>query len=140
MAKTDAFETDILELIFNNTNIANLGDGTGVQGSGTPGSLYVRLCTTAPTDSAIGTETTYTNYVQYGVAVARSGSGWTVSGNQVSNAAAITFATCGVTGATLTHFEIWNNNTNATLSERLFWGALDSSLGVTNGVTPEFAI
>ena len=74
-SKTDTFENQFLLLMFNNTTIANVGDGTGIEGSTVPGSFYVRLYTSAIAvdDSTLGTECAYTGYVQYGIAVARSG-------------------------------------------------------------------
>ena len=77
-SKTTNFENEWLLLMFNNMTIANVGDATGLEGSATAGSLYVRLYTDAVTvdDDTIGTECAYTGYVQYGVAVARSSSGW----------------------------------------------------------------
>lgn len=76
--------TDILtELwekhIFQNANVANIGDGTGLRGSPTAGSLYISLHSADP--GAAGDQTTseasYTNYARQGVA--RSAAGWTVA-------------------------------------------------------------
>lgn len=113
MSKPNTFENDFLLLVFNNTNISLVGDATGLRGSTTAGSLYVSLHTAEPGEagSQNTSETAYTNYAR--VAVARSGSGWTVSGNQVSNAAAVTFAQCGVTGATITHFGVGTDSSGA---------------------------
>ena len=47
----NAAATDLLNLIFNNTNWANLGDATGVRGSSTAGSLYLSLHTASPAES-----------------------------------------------------------------------------------------
>lgn len=113
MSKPNTFENDFLLLVFNNTNISLVGDATGLRGSTTAGSLYVSLHTAEPGEagSQNTSETAYTNYAR--VAVARSGSGWTVSGNQVSNAAAVIFAQCGVTGATITHFGVGTDSSGA---------------------------
>lgn len=134
-SKRDNFETDLLELIFNNTALANIGDTSGLQPSAAAGNLYVALFTTAPTDSTAGTETTYTNYAR--VAVPRSSAGWTVASGAVSNAAAITFPQCGTTGATIVAFAIMTASTGG---DMLYWGDLTSSLAVSSGITPEFAI
>ena len=48
MANTAA--TDLLNLIFNNANWANVGDATGIRGSSTAGSLYLSLHTATPTE------------------------------------------------------------------------------------------
>lgn len=79
---TNAFETKVLEHIFQNADIANIGDAGGLQNSASAGNLYVALFTAAPSDSAAGTECNYTSYAR--VAVERSASGWTVSGANYS--------------------------------------------------------
>lgn len=141
-SKTNSFETQILQHIFNNSAITNVGDASGLPAAGTAGNLYVRLCTSASTcdDSTIGTEAAYTGYVAKGVAVPRSAGGWTVSGNNVSNAAAITFGQCSAGTETIRYVEIWKDNTATTDAYRLFWGQLSSDLAISAGITPEFAI
>lgn len=140
MSASNSFETAILNLFFANSNFANVGDATGLRGSTTAGSLYISLHTADPgeTGTAFTSETAYTNYAR--VAVARSGSGWTVSGNSASNAALVSFPTCGVTGATITHFGVVETSSGAGALH--FSGALSSpsSLAVSNGITPSFAI
>ncbi len=135
MSKSNAFETDFLELMFNATALADLAEDD----SSSPATdLYVSLHTADPGEAGDQTtnETAYTNYAR--VAVARTSGGWTVSGNTVSNTAAVTFPACGVTGATITHFGI---GTGASGTGYLMMsGALTASLAVSNGVTPEFAI
>jgi hypothetical protein len=113
MSKTNTFENDLLLLIFNNTDITLIGDAAGLQNSAAAGSLYVSLHTADPGEagSQTSSETAYTNYAR--IAVARSGAGWTVSSNSVSNAAAVTFAQCGVTGATITHFGVGTDSSGA---------------------------
>lgn len=135
-SKTNGFETSLLQLIFNNSAIANIGDASGLQPSATAGSLYVALCTSATTcdDATAGTETTYTGYTR--VAVARTSGGWTISGNNATNTAAITFGACTAGTATIRYVEIWTASSGGT---RLFWGQLTSDLSVSSGVTPEFA-
>jgi hypothetical protein len=138
-SKKDTFENDILLHIFQNANIANIGDGTGLRGSSAAGSFYIALYTAAPSDSAAGTETVYTNYAR--IAVARTSGGWTVAGTNptnCSNTAAITFATCGATGATLIAFAICKAGTRD-VDDAIYWGDLTSNLVVSNGITPEFA-
>ena len=141
MSAKDGFEDGLMKLIFQNTDLANVGDGGGLRGSVADGDFFVALFTADPTDSTQGTETVYTNYER--VAVTRTGStGWTVSGTSptnVSNTAAITFPQCGATGATLTGFAICTSGTEGT-DDAIFWGALSSNLAVSNGITPEIAI
>ena len=134
--KKDTFATDLLELIFQNPNLANIGDSTGLRGSATAGNFYIALYTTYPTAATEGTETSYTNYERK--AVARSTTGWTVSGNNCYNNNAITFNQCGVTGATLCGFTI-NVGGTENDDDAIYWGELTSNLAVSSGITPEFA-
>lgn len=89
--KTNSLETAWLQHYFTNANIANVGDATGLVASTTAGSLYLSLHETYPGEAGSQTsgETTYTSYARVGVA--RNGTQWTVSGNQVSNANAQSF-------------------------------------------------
>lgn len=137
MSKSNSFETALLGLLFNNTDIAGIGDAGGVQNSATAGSLYVSLHTADPGEAGSQTtsEATYTNYAR--VAVARSGAGWTVSGNSATNAAQITFPQCGASGNTITHVGIGTDTSGA--GTLLYSGALNSSLAVALNITPLFA-
>jgi hypothetical protein len=136
VSASNACENGLLLLLFNNSDFANIGDAGGLQNSATAGSLYVSLHTGDPGEggSQNTSESAYTNYAR--VAVARSGAGWTVSGSNVSNAAAVTFPACGVTGSTITHFGIGTDSSGA--GTLLFSGTC--SLVVSSGVTPAFAI
>ena len=138
MSATNAFETALLALYFNNTDHANVGDAAGVQNSATAGSFYISLHTADPGETGTQTtsEATYTSYAR--VAVARSGAGWTVSGNNASNAAAINFPACTGGTNTITHFGIGSDVSGA--GNLFFKGALSASLAVSSGITPSFAI
>ncbi len=141
-SKGNAFETEILEHIFENLAIDKVGDATGLPAAATAGSLYVRLYTDAVVvdDATIGTEAAYTGYVALGVAVARSSAGWTIAGNNCSNTAAVTFGAATAGSETIRYFAIWKDNVSTADAERLFWGQLTSDLAVSSGITPEFAI
>jgi hypothetical protein len=141
MSKSDTWESDLLKLVFNNTTAGKIGDVTGLVGSTGAGSLYISLHTSDPgeTGSQNTNETVYTNYQR--VAVARTTGGWTVSATsptQVANAAIVTFAQCGVTGATLTYMGIGTDSSGA--GKLLYSGILTSPLTVSNNITPSFAI
>lgn len=137
MSKGNTFENDFLQLLFNNVDIADIGDAGGIQNSATAGSLYVALHTADPGEAgtAATNETAYTNYAR--VAVARTAGGWTVSGNAVNNTAQVTFPQCGVTGATLTYGSITTASSGA--SKIIYSGALSTSLPVADQITPFFA-
>lgn len=136
MSASNALENGILELLLKNTDFANIGDAGGLQNSATAGSLYISLHTGDPGEAGDQTtsETAYTDYAR--VAVARSGSGWTVSGNAASNAGAITFPECGATGSTITHFGVGTASSGSGIL--LFSGTC--SLVVSENITPAFAI
>jgi hypothetical protein len=136
MSKTNSLENSLLLLLFNNTDIANVGDAAGIQNSATAGSLYVSLHTADPGEAGSQTtsEISYTGYAR--VAVARSGAGWTVSGNSVSPAAAVTFGamTAGA-GGTVTHFGVGTDSSGA--GTLLYKGTVSPNIVVSNGVTPQ---
>ena len=140
MSATNAFETNLLQHIFQNAAIANIGDATGLPASATAGSLYVSLHTADPGEAGAQTtsEAAYTGYARQ--AVARSGSGWTVSGNNASNAAAVAFGPCTAGSTTLTHFGI--GTASGGTGHVLFKGALTASISVTtsSNATQTFAI
>jgi hypothetical protein len=134
MSKTNAWENALLELVFKNTNAANVGDATGLRGSPTAGSFYVSLHTGDPGEAGDQTtsETAYTSYAR--VAVARSGSGFTVTGNSVSPAANVDFPECTGSTSTITHFGIGTASSGAGVL--LYKGAVSPSISVSTGVTP----
>lgn len=137
MSATDAFETSLLGLLFRNTAAANVGDAGGLQPSVAAGVFWISLHTASPGEIGDQTtsETAYTNYARQ--SKARGTVEWTVTGNIADNTNSIGFPTCGATGATLTHFGI---GSASTLAGNLFlYGALTSSLAVSNGITPSFA-
>jgi hypothetical protein len=135
MSKSNTFENELLLLIFNNSDIANIGDASGLQNSATAGSLYVALHTADPGEAgtASTSEAAYTGYAR--VAVARSGSGWTVTSNNVTNAADIVFGTAsGGTPETLTHWSICKESAGSSVI--LYKGSMSSSLVVNNNIAP----
>ncbi len=138
MSKGNTFENDILQLLFNNVDIADIGDAGGIQNSATAGSLYVALHTGDPGEAGNATtsESAYGSYARQ--AVARSGAGWTVAGNSVSNAALIQFPECTSGSETISHVSITTAVSGAT--KILYSGALSASRSVSSGIQPQFAI
>jgi hypothetical protein len=137
MSASNAFETDILEHIFENAAIANIGDAGGLQPSAAAGSLYVGLHTGDPGEAGDQTtsECNYTGYAR--VAVARTDAKWTIAANSCKNADAIAFPAATGGSNTATHFSIGTAASAA--GNLLFKSALDSSLAISSGITPEFA-
>lgn len=141
MSLSDSAETNLLSLLFKNITWAGMGDTTGIVGSTAAGSLFVALHTADPGEAGTQatSEATYTGYAR--VAVARSAGGWVVSGTTptiAANAATITFGACTAGTNVLTFFSVGKVTTGAT--EILASGALTSSLSVSAGITPSFAV
>jgi len=137
-SKKNDFENAILLCIFNNTTVAGIGSD-GLRGSTTAGSFYVALFkTVAPSDSVQGTELAYTGYAR--VAVARTVGGWTVSGNNASNAAAVTFGICtGAAPETAISFAVCKASTIG-VDDAIYWADLNDPLVINVGITPIFNI
>jgi hypothetical protein len=132
MSLSNSAETAALRLFFTNTTWANVGDATGLVGSGTAGSFYISLHTADPGEAGDQTtsEIAYTGYAR--VAVARTTGGWTVAGNSVSNAGTITFGTMTAgAGGTATYFVIGRASTST--GEIILSGALTNSVVVSLG-------
>lgn len=132
MSKGNTFENDLLKLIFNATAIANLADNAA---SSPLTQLYVSMHTSDPGEAGDQTtnETAYTSYAR--VAVARSGAGWTVTGNSVSPAANIDFAECtGSPGGAITHVGIGTASSGA--GKLLYKGTVTPNITVATGTIP----
>jgi hypothetical protein len=132
MSKSNAFETDLLGLIFNGTAISTIADNA----ASTPlTNLYLALHTADPGEAGnqSTSEISYTGYSR--VAVARTTGGWTVSGNSVSPVAAIEFGEMtGGAGGTVTHASIGTASTGT--GKILYSGALTPTIAVALGVLP----
>jgi len=135
MPKSTATSNSIVNLMYRATAWANVADNA----SAAPlTDVYVSMHTSSPTaasGSQTENETVYTNYARQ--ASARP-AGWAAaSGGATSNAATISFPQCGATGATLSHVA---TGTASTLTGNVWhYGALNSSLAVSSGITPQFA-
>lgn len=135
MSKTNSAENSIIDLIFNATAWANVADNAGTSPLT---NLYVSLHTSDPGEAGNQetNECAYTSYAR--VAVARNSGGWTVSGNQASNTAAVTWPAATGGSETATHFGIGSAASGAGVL--YYSGALSASLAISSGITPEAAI
>jgi hypothetical protein len=142
MTASNTFENDLMLLVFNNTNAANIGDATGLRGSTTAGSFFIALHIGDPGEAGNQStnETNYTGYARQ--AVARSAAGFTVSGTnptQIANAANIDFPASTLGTPTITHFSIGYQVSGATAM--VVSGALNTPQVINLGATPNrFAI
>jgi len=131
MSKSNAYENELLLLIFNATPIANIADNAA---SAPLTSLYVSLHTADPGEAGTmaTNEVTYTSYAR--VAVARSSSGWTVTGNSVSPANNISFPAGTGGSGTATHFSIGVAASGT--SKILYKGTVTANITLGSGITP----
>lgn len=135
MSKSNAFENSLLLLVFNNTNIASIGDATGLRGSTVVGSLHLSLHTADPGEA--GTQATneiaYTGYARQ--AVARTSGNFAVSGAVMSLNVNVDFPEMtGGAGGTVTFFGIGTDLSGAGVL--LYSGSTDPDPVVATGVTP----
>jgi hypothetical protein len=131
MSKGNTFENDLLKLIFNADAIANIADNAA---SSPLTNLYVSFHTADPGEGGNQTtnEATYGSYAR--VAVARSSSGWTVSGNSVSPAANVEGVEATSGTESLTHVAIGTASSGT--GKILYKGALDAAIDISTGVKP----
>lgn len=126
MSKGNTTENDILAKIFTATALP--------WDAATDLEIHLHTADPGEAGTSATSEATYTSYAP--VSVARTGSGWTVTGNSCSNDAIIQFPQA--TGGTnaLTHVSI----TPASSTQILYSGALSATLNVSSGIQPQFAI
>lgn len=131
MSKGNTFENDLLELIFNATPIANLADDAGTSPLT---DLYLALHTGDPGEAGNQTtnECAYTGYAR--VAVARDGTGWTVTANSVSPTENVDFPEATGGTETATHVSIGTASTGT--GKILYFGAITPNISISTGVTP----
>lgn len=136
MSMSNASETNLLLLLFNNTAWADVGNAGGLQPSSVAGSFYVALHTADPADAGdqSTSEVSYTGYAR--VAIARSGAALLVSGATISNVAAVQFGECTAGSAVATHFSVGLESSGAT--DILYSGSLSNPRTISSGITPLF--
>lgn len=135
MSKSNTFENELLLLLFNNTDIPNIGDAAGLQNSAAAGSLYLVMHTADPGEagSATTNEIAYTGYSRK--AVPRSPAGFTVAGSSVTLTNNEDFPEMtGGAGGTATHFSVVKESAGASVI--LYSGAVTPNITVAVGVTP----
>ena len=137
MSKSDAFESDLLKLLFNATAIAFVADNAAT----TPlTNLFVSLHTADPgeTGTQSTSEATYTGYAR--VSVVRTTGGWTVSGTSpttVNPVATISFPACTAGSNTITFFAVGAATSGA--SKIFYSGTVTPNMSVSAGVTPQLS-
>jgi hypothetical protein len=134
MSKSNAYETDLLGLLFNATAIANVADNAAASPLT---NLFVSLHTADPGEAGTQTtsEATYTSYAR--VSVARTAGGWTVAAGSVSPVATISFPACTAGTNTITHFAVGAATSGG--SKIFYSGTVTPNISVSVGVTPQLA-
>lgn len=122
--RTNYFIQASLDHVYLNQAITNLGDAGGLLPSVSAGNIYVALMTASG-------EADYTSYAR--VAVPRSGSGFTRTGNIMSNVSTITFPKCTGGSNTITKVALYDASTGG---NKLHEQTLSDNIPVVTNVQP----
>lgn len=130
-AKGSAFKTDILELIFNGTALADLAENDSISPAT---DLYLGLYTADPTGGNQSTsEISYTGYAR--VAVDRTSGEWAVSAGAATLVNAQTFPEMtGGAGGSATHIGVGVASSGA--GYLLYAGPISPAISCTLGTLP----
>ena len=129
--------TEMMDLFFLNLTFDNIGDAAGILKSVGDGNFTLALSTAtlvAGSDQAT-TEAAYTSYARK--SVARGAAKWSNASGVITNDDVEAFVAATGGSETETDMSIGTDQ----VADEMFWfGALDSSLAVSNGITPQFAV
>lgn len=136
MSKTDAWENDLLKMVFNNAIVSAVGDANGLRPSGTAGALFLSLHTADPGEAGVqnSSEISYTSYAR--VSVARNASNFAVSANTVALVSPQDFPTSTGGATTTAAFFGIGCETGTGATKLLYKGALSPVIVISSGVTP----
>lgn len=128
MGIANTFAGELLDHICRNAAVALIGDASGLQPSATAGSLYLALHTANPGagGSQNTSEAAYGSYAR--VAIARSGAGFSLTGQTIANAAAVNFPQATSGSETETHWSLGTALSGA--GKILFSGPLATGMKV----------
>jgi hypothetical protein len=135
MSKSNDFENELLNLLFLNTAIANIGSAAGLQPSSSAGSVFAALHTADPGEAgtALTNEISYTGYARQ--ALGRSGTNFSVSAGVLTQLLNVDFPeSTGGTGGTVTFFSYVKEVSGASVI--LYSGAVGTAQVVNTGVIP----
>jgi len=126
MSLSNATENDVLEALLKGTDPSYRAGAT----------QYLALFTADPGEAgSLVAEASYTGYAR--VALTKA-SAWTDGGSTFTNAALIQFGQCTAGTNALTHFAVVDTASGAV--NMMISGALSSTLNVSAGIQPQFAI
>jgi hypothetical protein len=131
MSKANNWENAILALLLNATALANVADNAAASPIT---DLYVSFHTGDPGEAGnqSSNECAYGSYAR--VAVARSGSGWTITANSASPAANVDFPEATSGTETVTHFGVGKASSGA--GDLYYSGTVTPNIAVATGVVP----
>lgn len=139
MPLTDQFKDDLGDGLFLHVAIPSIGDPTGLGVAATEGSVEIALSSatlTTATTLMTQTEIAYTPYAR--ITPPRTGAGWTSVNGAIANAALEQFGEMSAGGPdTAVDFNLTFDE-GADFAQ--WFGALDASLVINNGVNPQFAV
>ena len=129
MSKSNAFENDIIDLLFNAVAIADIAENDTTSPATT---LTLALHTSDPGEAGdmSTNEAAYTSYARQ--TVARTSGGFTVSGDSATLLANLDFPAATGGSETITHFSIGSGTGN----NMMYSGTVTPNIVVTSGVTP----
>jgi hypothetical protein len=114
MSLSDTFETHTLKYLLTSDSVTR------------PTAWYVALCTSDPTDSALGTEVSGGGYARQSVA-------FTVSGDNASNTSAIEFPEATADYGTVVAVMIMPASTGGTASDMIVHAQLTADKSISTG-------
>lgn len=114
MSLSDTFETHTLKYLLTSDSVTR------------PTNWFVALCTTDPTDSALGTEVSGGGYARQSVA-------FTVSGNNASNTSAIEFPEATANYGTVVAVMIMPASSGGTASDMIVHAQLTADKSISTG-------
>lgn len=126
MSASNATENDVLQMILQGTDPSWRAGAT----------QYIALFESDPGETAsLSAEADYTGYARVAVTKATA---WTDGGSSFTNAALVQFGVCSGGTNALTHFAVVDTASGAVAM--MMSGALSSTLNVSSGIQPQFAI
>ena len=111
MSFSDYLENKVLAYVFSGTAFTQ------------PGTKYLALYTSAPSDAGGGTEVSGNGYARQSIT-------FTTTNNQSSNTSAVEFPTATASWGTITHIGVFDASTSGNL---LAWAALAASKTIASG-------
>ncbi len=125
MSKGNTFENQFLDFIYGNVDIPWEAAAVNME-------LHLHTADPGEAGNSTTSECAYGSYAP--VAIAR-GAGFTISGNQVQNAALVQFPSCTGGSEVATHWSL----TPAGSTTIIHKGSLTASLSISSGIQPQFA-